>query len=117
MRFAEVDFGDIQPVDGYGPGFFRIGGRVYQGAILLTTEGVRPWDGPEDRAPLMALAGVVDVLFFGTGADIAHIPADLRRAVEDAGIGLETMASPAACRSFNVLAAEGRRVALAALPV
>lgn len=117
MRFAEVDFGDIQPVDGYGPGFFRIGGQVYEGAVLLTTEGVKPWDGLEDQASLLALAGEIDVLLLGTGGDIAHIPAELRRALEDAQIGVEVMSSSAACRSFNVLAAEGRRVAMAALPV
>ncbi|MDQ2093297.1 Mth938-like domain-containing protein [Rhodalgimonas zhirmunskyi] len=117
MRFAEVDFGDIQPVDGYGPGFFRIGGKIYEGAILLTEAGVKPWGGYDDRAALLDLAGEVDVLLIGTGADIAHIPADLRQQIENTGIGAESMTSPAACRSWNVLAAEGRRVALAALAV
>jgi uncharacterized protein len=37
--------------------------------------------------------------------------------LEEAGMGVEAMASPAACRTYNVLLAEGRRVALALLPV
>ncbi|HKK97220.1 MAG TPA: Mth938-like domain-containing protein, partial [Marivita sp.] len=49
--------------------------------------------------------------------DIAHIPADLRGALEEAGLGVEAMTSPAACRTYNVLLSEGRRVALAVLPV
>ncbi len=53
----------------------------------------------------------------GTGVEIAHIPKDLRRDLEAAGIGVEVMNSPAACRTYNVLVAEGRRVALAALVV
>jgi len=41
----------------------------------------------------------------------------LRQKIEATGMGVEVMNSPAACRTYNVLAAEGRRVALAALPV
>jgi len=65
----------------------------------------------------LQLAGAVDVIFLGTGAEIAHAPASLRAAVEGAGMGLEVMNSPAACRTYNVLLGEGRRVALAALAV
>jgi uncharacterized protein len=57
------------------------------------------------------------VLFVGTGAEIAHIPPELRVALEDVGIGVEIMSSPAACRTYNVLLSEGRRVAAALLPV
>jgi uncharacterized protein len=45
------------------------------------------------------------------------MPADLRDRLHEAGLGVEAMASPAACRTYNVLLSEGRRVALAALPV
>ena len=54
---------------------------------------------------------------FGTGAEIAHIPPRLRSALEGAGLGVEVMASPTACRTYNVLLSEGRRVGLALLPV
>jgi len=56
-------------------------------------------------------------VFLGMGAEIAHAPAGFRAQIEAAGMGLEVMASPAACRTYNVLLSEGRRVALAALPV
>lgn len=117
MRFSQVDFGDVQPIDGYGPGFFRIGGRVYEGAVLLTENGVSPLEDLEDRPRIMALVGAIDVILFGTGAEIAHIDAGLRDEIEAAGLGAEVMNTPAACRTWNVLAAEGRRVALAAVPV
>ncbi|MDK3020501.1 Mth938-like domain-containing protein [Pseudodonghicola flavimaris] len=117
MRVTEVEFTDAEPIEGYGPGFFRIGGKIRQGAVLTGPAGTATWGGYDDRAPLMALAGQVDVLFVGTGAEIAHIPADLRALLEEAGLGVETMASPAACRTYNVLLSEGRRVALAMLPV
>jgi uncharacterized protein len=59
----------------------------------------------------------LDVLFVGTGPEIAHLPAAFRETLEEAGIGVEPMSSPAACRTYNVLLSEGRRVAVALLPV
>lgn len=115
MQFTEVEFQDTLPIDGYGPGFFRIGGKAYEGAVLLLPKSVAPWGGYEDAAPLLTLK--VDVLFIGTGPEIAHIPAPLREALEQAGIGVDPMASPQACRTYNMLLAEGRRVAAALLPV
>ena len=41
----------------------------------------------------------------------------MREALEEAGLGVEVMASPAACRTYNVLLSEGRRVGLALIPV
>jgi uncharacterized protein len=117
MQINEMDMGGAQPIDGYGPGFFRIGGTRYDGGVLVTGAGVQGWSGLEDRAPLLALAGEIDVMLFGMGDEIAHLPGDLRAAIEAAGIGAEVMNSPAACRTWNVLAAEGRRVALAAIPI
>ena len=117
MQMNEMEFSGARPVEGYGPGFFRIGAKVFQGALLTGAVGTSGWGGFDDAAPLMALATRIDVLIIGTGGEICHIPAGLRRDLEGAGIGVEVMNSPAACRTFNVLLAEGRRVALAVLPV
>jgi len=115
MRLNEVTITDAEPVDGYGPGFFRIGGKVWEGPVITSPAGTQGWDGLEDTGPLLALDA--DVVFVGMGAEIAHLPADLRTALEEAGIGAEVMSSPAAARTYNVLVSEGRRVALALLPV
>lgn len=117
MRFNEVVYTDAKPVEGYGPGFFRIGGAVFEGALVALPSGVAPWGGFEDAKTLIAAGADVDVLFVGTGAEIAHLPQDLRTQLDAAGIGVETMASPTACRTYNVLLGEGRRVGLAVLPV
>lgn len=117
MRLNEISYTDAKPVEGYGPGFFRIGGEVHQGPILVGPQGITPWGGVTDAELLVQLAGQVDVVFVGTGAEIAHLPEALRTAMEEAGLGVETMASPAACRTYNVLLSEGRRIALALLPV
>ena len=116
MQLNEVKFDDAVPVDGYGPGFFRIGGELFKGAVIANGATVTPWGGLDDPAPLMTLVGQVDVLFVGMGNEIAHLPADLRAQLEEAGLGVEVMASPAAARTYNVLLSEGRRVAAALLP-
>lgn len=117
MQLTEISYEDATPIDGYGPGFFRIGGQVIEGAMLTRLTGTCSWGGYDDVAPLLALSGEADVLFIGTGAEIAHIPGPLRATLEAAGIGVEVMNSPAACRTYNVLLSEGRRVAAAVLPV
>ncbi|WP_319544851.1 Mth938-like domain-containing protein [Ruegeria conchae] len=117
MRLNEITYTNAQPVDGYGPGFFRIGGQVYDGAVLTGPAGTSAWAGYSDAQALLALSEHVDVLFIGTGKVLTHIPTDLRTRLEEAGLGVEIMNSPAACRTYNVLLSEGRRVALALIPV
>lgn len=117
MRLNEVEFDDSRPVDGYGPGFFRIAGEIVQGAVTILPSGIAAWGGYGDTAYLVEHAAEIDVLFIGTGADIAAVPALLRQTLEGAGIGVEVMATPSACRTYNVLLSEGRRVGVAMLPV
>ena len=117
IRLTEVTYDSARPIDGYGPGFFRIGGEVLRGAVLVTATAARGWGGYGDAEPLLALAGEIDVLLLGTGRTIAHPPAALREALEAAGIGVEPMDSAAAARTYNVLLSEGRRIAAALLPV
>lgn len=117
MRLTEISYGSARPIEGYGPGFFRIGGHVLRGAALITPWDAGPWGGLEDMAAPLSLEGRIDVLLLGMGAEIAHPPAAFRDALEAAGIGVEVMGSPAACRTYNVLLSEGRRIAAALLPV
>ncbi|MBJ3763109.1 Mth938-like domain-containing protein [Maribius pontilimi] len=117
MELQDMPFEGERPIDGYGPGFFRVGGQVHEGAIAVLPDGVRAWGGLGDTATLLAAAGEIDVLLMGMGAEIAHAPASLRTALEAAGVGVEVMASPPACRTYNVLLSEGRRIGVALLPV
>ena len=117
MRLNEVVYTDARPVEGYGPGFFRIGGEAREAPLAVLPSGVTAWSGFDDTETLAAAADQIDILFIGTGPEIAHIPADFRRSLEAAGLGLEIMASAQACRTYNVLLGEGRRVGIALLPV
>ncbi len=117
MRLNEVVYSGAVPVEGYGPGFFRLGGKVYEGPILVMPGGVSSWGGIGDAAAILAEKDSIDVLFIGLGAELAPLEAGFRARLEEAGIGVEIMASPPACRTYNVLLSEGRRVGLALLPV
>ena len=117
MQLNPVPYGGLRPIEGYGPGFFRIGGEIWRGPVVACADRVEAWGGLDDLDKVRALAGQIDVLFVGTGTDIAPLPAEFRRVLEEAGVGVEMMASATACRSYNVLLSEGRRVAVALLPV
>lgn len=116
MRLNEVTYDKSIPIEGYGPGFFRLGGEVRHGSVLLLPTGPVEWVAG-DTAQVVAQAGKIDVLLLGMGADIAEAPEGFIDAIEAAGIGVEVMSSPSACRTYNVLLGEGRRIAVALIPV
>ncbi|GAA0286340.1 Mth938-like domain-containing protein [Rhodovulum strictum] len=117
MRLTEIQPPAGLPIDGYGPGFFRIAGSVHEGAVIVAEGRALPWAGPEDPEPLLALATRVDVLLIGTGNSLVPLPGGLQSRLEAAGLGVEIMSSPSAARGYNILLAEGRRVAVALIPV
>ena len=117
MRVTEVRFPGSPPVEGYGPGFFRVGGAIHAGALVLLPAGPVAWSGLDDPAPILEQASAIDVLLIGMGAEIRPLDRALRARLEAAGIGVEIMATPPACRHYNVLLGVGRRVAAALLPI
>jgi uncharacterized protein len=106
---------------GYGDGFIRLGVVEYRENLLVTPERIVTGWAPggfdalaeSDFAALAALEPEVALL--GTGASLRFPRPRLTRPLIDAGIGLEVMDTPALCRTFNILAAEGRRVAVGVL--
>lgn len=117
MQVNEVEFGNAVPIEGYGPGFFRIAGTAHKAPLVVTGTSVFSWTGYDEIAGILELADRIDVLFIGTGDEIAHIPQDFRSALEAVGLGVEVMSSPSACRTYNVLLSEERRVAAALFPI
>lgn len=108
----------------YGPGRFTVSGELLHGPILVTPTTVSAWTdagmeawGAADFAALFALAPPVELLLIGTGARMAPIPGRLRALLKDHGIGCDGMDTGAACRTYNILMAEGRRVAAVLIAV
>jgi uncharacterized protein len=111
-------------VQAYGDGGFRIGGVAHAGSVVVLPARVEPWPvGEAAGITAESLRIVVDaeprveLLLIGCGTRIALLPAALRRHLRAAGIGVEAMDTGAACRTYNVLVAEGRRVAAALIAI
>ena len=112
-----------QIIQSYSNGRFRISGQVYEGPVIVFADHTLHWPvqkavsdmGVHDFSLLFCDSGNIDVLLMGCGRTMAPIPFDLRRALKDKGIVIEFMDTGAACRTYNVLITEGRRVAAALL--
>jgi uncharacterized protein len=113
---------DRQVVQRYGSGGFTVSGVKYEGSVLVLPTTTVAWqanslatiDGPALVATLRAAN--VSVCLIGCGARSEMIPAGLRQAMREGGIGADVMETGAACRTYNMLAAEGRAVAAALIP-
>jgi uncharacterized protein len=113
-----------QLIQSYGDGGFRIAGAAHRGSVLVFPERTMPWAVKTaagitvaSLADVVAEAEHVAFLLIGCGASLVPPPAVLRQHLKGAGLILEWMDTGAACRTFNVLLLEDRRVAAALIAV
>ncbi len=112
-----------QVIQSYAGGRFRVNGEVFTQPIIVLPEKVELWsvkagfEGLQsgDFEPLVALASDLDVILLGCGAKMGFLPPILKNTLKNQSISIDTMDTGAACRTYNVLMAEGRRVATALL--
>jgi uncharacterized protein len=112
-------------IDAYGGGGFRVSGERVEGSILILNDTLQPWPvaGREaltvdDIAAVLAAGPrAVEFLLLGIGPKAAPPPPEVRKALQAAGMGLEVMDTATAARLYNVLAAEGRRLAAALIAI
>ncbi len=111
-------------IEAYGGGRFRIAGRVHEGSVLILPDKAVAWPVASAEtataaslAEVFERAQVLDIVLLGTGAQLTAVDAGLRTAFIAARIALEVMTTGAACRTFNVLLAEDRRVGAALIAV
>jgi uncharacterized protein len=112
-----------QLIQAYRAGGFTIAGARHEGSVLVLPDRTLPWAVSalpavtlENLAPITE-AAEVEILILGCGARFALASADLRQALRTHGIVTESMDTRAACRTFNVLLAEDRRVAAALIAI
>lgn len=107
---------DAQLIQSYGTGGFRIANRQYDHSVLVMPTATVAWDGTFEAASLEVLLRAypkIDVVLMGTGERHELVPPALRGMLKSHGIAFDTMDTGAACRTFNILLGEGRRVAAA----
>jgi uncharacterized protein len=107
-------------ITAYGDDYVVVNGERRNAALIVTAAEVRPWDAPdfehlgaEHFAELARLG--VEIVLLGTGRRQRFPHPRLTAPLGAARIGLEVMDTKAACRTYNILVAEERRVALAVL--
>jgi len=117
----QPDLISAQSIRGYGPGWVAIGRDRISTSVVIGSGGERfDWACQrfEDLQPehFSQLADMgVELVIFGSGNRIRFPQAEWIRPLIEKQIGIETMDTQAACRTYNILADQGRRVALALL--
>jgi uncharacterized protein len=124
MTSAPAHYPGHAPIDAYGNGGFRFADMSHRGSILIVPSGIYAWDVASmddvntDRCALF-FRELKPPAFVLLGMGVTHVRpvVALRKAFADAGLGLEPMSTGAACRTYNVLLAEGRDLGAALIAV
>ena len=113
----------LNTITAYGPGFIEVNAQRIEHALLLMPEQpIAAW-APASFEDLVAahfdavLAAEPEVVLLGTGARQRFAHPRLTAALIARRIGVESMDTGAACRTYNILMTEGRKVLAALLPV
>jgi uncharacterized protein len=116
---------DRQILQAYGNGGFRVSDTQWAGAIIVFPTRTMSWNvSASSDLTLEAFAPVgeandppIELLLIGMGQRMALLPSKLQAGLRAMGLGIDIMDTGAACRTYNVLIGEERRVAAALLPV
>ncbi|MGB3068910.1 MAG: Mth938-like domain-containing protein [Ottowia sp.] len=122
MKF-QPDLTGAATISGYGPGWVAIGSERITHSLILHASGAQAnWDcdsfenlSAAHFARLIQTTPVPELVIFGSGERLRFPRPQWLRPLIEAHIGVETMDTPAACRTYNILAGEGRRVVVALL--
>ncbi len=119
MKFQPDQLDGVNNITHYDVDSLRIQGELYDASVLVPWAGTpQPWkvERLDQLTPAhfeAVLAMNPEVVIFGSGAKLRFVSPALYRSLIDKRIGVETMDSGAACRTYTVLANEGRRVVAA----
>ena len=117
----QPDKSDAQSLTAHGPGWVAINNEKFEGSVVVGSRGERfEWNctrfdelGPEHFAQLAELGA--ELIIFGSGTRIRFPQPAWLQPLMARRTGVETMDTPAACRTYNILAGEGRHVIAALL--
>ena len=120
MKLHASSAAGANTITAYDDDHVKVNGERRDANVIVTAEAVRPWSATdfaslreEDFAALADLGAEIELL--GTGPQQRFPHPRLTAPLARAHVGLEVMDLKAACRTYNILVAEARRVALALL--
>ena len=121
MKFQPDTLDGVNVITRHEPGRLWVGSTAFAHSLLVPWVGdVQPWEAAslEDLAPghfERIAAFRPEVVIFGSGPRLRFVPPGLMRSLIEQRVGVETMDTAAACRTYNVLVSEGRSVVAALL--
>lgn len=119
MKFQPDRLEGVNAINRHDDGAVWVGAERHEGSVLVPWRGVvRAWavsahEDLVDRHFEAVLALEPELVIFGSGSRLRFVPHALLRSLIERRIGVETMDTAAACRTYNVLATEGRSVVAA----
>jgi uncharacterized protein len=118
MKLHLTPAAGLQLFSGYGPGYVNVGNVRYEKCVVVTPQTVSEWPVARFESLAPADFGFIaelkpEIVILGTGARQRFPGPALREALAATGAGVEIMDTPAACRTYNILASEGRKVVAA----
>ena len=124
LDISPVDFEGRNIIQSYGNGKFQISDKQYDHSVLVFPDQIIPW-APidtnnlivDDFKKVLTVGPIVELLLLGCGKTTWFLPLPLRDELKEMGLVLEPMDTGAACRTFNVLLGENRRIAAALMLV
>ena len=124
LDLSPVDFEGRNIIQSYGNGKFQISDKEYDHSVLVFPDQIIPWSPidtnnliVDDFEKVLTVGPIVELLLLGCGKTTWFLPLPLRDELKEMGLVLEPMDTGAACRTFNVLLGEDRRIAAALMLV
>lgn len=113
-----------QVIQGYSGGIFKVNGQKFSTPICVTPERTLEWPVSTRQVPGLIITDFsllfhknIEFILLGCGARSHPVSQSVRQVLREQGISIETMDTGAACRTYNVLMAEGRLVSAALMPL
>ncbi len=103
-------------ISSFGNGGFRFGSHSHLGPLLALPSGMRAWGitvqlVPDNFTQLLKERDNIDFVLIGTGSDMLRLPRDVVAYLAEHHLNAECMSTSSAVHSYNVMLAEGRRIA------
>ncbi|MCH2548060.1 MAG: Mth938-like domain-containing protein [Alphaproteobacteria bacterium] len=115
---------DHQLIEAYGNGGFKVAGQRYEGSVMVFSHHTTAWSLADWQSAQAADFEVIfqqdpmpEIVVIGCGAHFQMLPNSIKQIFRHYAIPVDAMDTGAACRTYNVLLAEGRRVAAALIAV
>lgn len=122
MDITPIVSDKAQQIQRYGGGMFMVSGEEHRGSVLVMPMQTCHWEAmsghqeltQEAIAEVARLSGEYEIVVVGTGKTCRALPLEMRQCIKATGASVDAMDTGAACRTYNILMSEGRKV-LAAL--